>query len=129
MSFRWVLVSDARGLTLVMKNCRFKCCDTWWLQNICTSVGTPVACTYTIIFFAYFERTIIQCRCKNNLLFYIFQIDDIFGIWIKDPKNPNAWEEFKVVVSYYCENFKQTLYMTSYSQCCGIISNFVVHLT
>ena len=69
--------------------------DTWWLHNIGTSMGTPVACIYATLFFAYFERKIIQSKYKFFLLFYVNQIDDILGIQIEYPKNQNAWEEFK----------------------------------
>ena len=67
-------------LTLVMNNCVFKFGDTTWLPKIGTAMGTPCACIYVILFFAYFERTFIQRKYKNNLLFYIRQIDDIFGV-------------------------------------------------
>ena len=44
---------------LVMTNCIFKFGDTFWKQSIDTAMGTPVACIYAILFFAYFERIII----------------------------------------------------------------------
>ena len=70
--------------------------------NIGTAMGTPVACIYAILFFGYFERKIILHRFKNNLLLYVRQIDDIFGVWKDSPDDPNAWEEFKRVLNGVC---------------------------
>ena len=77
-------------LKLVMNNCIFKFGDTFWLQREGTAMGTPCACIYAILFFAYFERTLLLQKYKNNLLLYKRQIDDILGIWIDTPDNPNA---------------------------------------
>lgn len=90
-------------LTLVMNNCMFKFGDTWWLQNIGTAMGTPVACIYAILFFGYYERTIILRKYKRNLLFYKRQIDDVLGVWIDDPENPSAWKDFQVDMNNACK--------------------------
>ena len=90
-------------LRLVMNNCFFKFGNTYWLQLIGTAMGTPVACIYAILFFAYFERTILLPKYKKNLLMYVWQIDDIFGIWIDDPDNPNAWEDFQLDLNGACK--------------------------
>ena len=82
-------------LQLVMNNCMFKFGSIWWLQRIGTAMGTPCACIYAILFFAYFERTILLRKYKKNLLLFVRQIDDIFGVWVDDENNPNAWEEFQ----------------------------------
>ena len=57
-------------LNLVVHNCIFKLGDNWWLQNIGTAVGTPVACIYTILFFRYYECTKILRKFRKKLLFY-----------------------------------------------------------
>ena len=44
-------------LHLIMTKNVFKFGDTWWQQTVGTAMGTPCACTYATIFFAYFERT------------------------------------------------------------------------
>ena len=90
-------------LRLVMTQCIFKFGSTYWQQMIGTAMGTPVACIYAILFFAYFERTIILRKYKRNLLLYVRQIDDIFGIWVDDPENPNAWEHFKDDLNNACK--------------------------
>jgi hypothetical protein len=59
-------------------------------------MGTPVACIYAITFFLYYERTILLCKYKKNILFFKCQIDDIIAIWLDDEENPNAWDEFLV---------------------------------
>ena len=86
-------------LQLVMENCIFKFGDTFWLQLIGTDMGTPVACIYAIIFL----RTILLRKYKKNLLLYVQQIDDIFGIWIHDESNPNAWEDFQSDLNSACK--------------------------
>ena len=89
-------------LRLAMRNCIFKFGDTWWLQNIGTAMGTPCACIYAILFFGYFERTIILRKYKANLLLYKRQIDDVLGIWTDDIKNLTAWEDFKSDMKNAC---------------------------
>ena len=90
-------------LKLVMENCVFKFGETFWLQLIGTAMGTPVACIYAILFFAYYERTILLRKYKKNLLLYVRQIDDIFGIWIENKDNPNAWEDFQQDLNSACK--------------------------
>ena len=74
-------------LKLVMTTNVFMFGDTWWLQQMGTAMGTPVACIYATLFFAYFERTTIIPKYKSNLLYYGRQIDDILIIW--HPTEPN----------------------------------------
>ena len=66
-------------------------------------MGTPVACIYAILFFVYFERTILLQKYEKNLLLYVWQIDDIFGIWIDDANNPNAWEDVQLDLNRACK--------------------------
>ena len=86
---------------IVMRRNVFQFGSTWWHQLVGTAMGTPCACIYAIIFFAYFERQQIMVKYKRNLLLYRRQIDDIFGIWIEDPSNPNAWNDFKQDINSY----------------------------
>ena len=65
---------------LVVSNCIFKFGNTFWHQLIGTAMGTPVACIYATLFFAYYERTILLRKYKKNLLLYVRQIDDIFSV-------------------------------------------------
>ena len=50
---------------------------------------------YATIFFTYYECALLQPKYETNLLFYRWNIDDIFWIWISDPSKPNVWTEFK----------------------------------
>ena len=88
---------------LVMNTNIFKFGDTWWHQQIGTAMGTPCACIYATIFFAWFERQYILQKYKRNLLLYSRQIDNIFGIWIDDPSNPNSWKEFQLDLNNQCK--------------------------
>jgi hypothetical protein len=88
---------------LVMTNNIFTFGDTWWHQKIGTAMGTPCACIYATIFFAWFERKMISTQYNNNIIFYRRQIDDIFAIWIPNNANPNAWTEFKTDLNQYCK--------------------------
>ena len=80
---------------LVMSNNVFQFGSTWWRQKVGTAMGTPCACIYATVFFAYFERKILLPTYKNNIILYKRQIDAIFAIWKSDPNNPNAWKDFK----------------------------------
>ena len=88
---------------LVMTTNVFQFGSSWWIQLIRTAMGTPCACIYATIFFAYFERTRIMHKYQNNLLFYRRQIDNIFGIWIPDKNNPIAWTDFQTDLNEYCK--------------------------
>ena len=77
--------------------------DTFWAQQIGTAMGTPVACIYATIFFAWFEKTYILPKFKDNLLFYVRQIDDILGVWIDSPFYPKAWTDFQNDIQSRCQ--------------------------
>ena len=69
-----------------MRNNIFSFGDTWWLQTKGTAMGTPCACIYATIFFAYFKRVFHLPKYRKNLLYYRRQIDDIFLIWVPTKK-------------------------------------------
>ena len=89
-------------LRLVMSKNIFKFGNTWWIQKVGTAMGTPTATSYATIYFAYFERTDLIPRFKNNLLFYDRFIDDIFGVWINPSPNSNDFEVFKQHLNNLC---------------------------
>ena len=68
-----------------MKHTIFTFGDTWWLQTKGTAMGTPCACIYATLFFAYYERVYLLPKYGKNLLYYGRQIDDIFLIWNPSP--------------------------------------------
>lgn len=87
---------------LVMEYNVFQFGDTWWKQLIGTAMGTPCACIYATLFFAYFERKHILTKYADNLLFFRRQIDDIFGIWIPSDENNSSWPIFKNDLNNFC---------------------------
>ena len=87
----------------------FKFGKTFWHQLIGTAMGTPCACAYATIFFAYFERTNLIPRFEKNLIFYVRFIDDIFGVWEETEENPTCFEKFKINLNNQCKlNWKTT---------------------
>ena len=69
--------------------------NTYWKQVDGTAMGTPCACNYATIVFAYYERTQILPTFKKNLLLYVRYIDDIFTVWKDFPSEPHAFDSFK----------------------------------
>ena len=67
-------------LRLIMTKNVFQFGSTWWIQLIGTAMGTPCACAYATLYFAYHERTFLQVKYKDNLLLYSRYIDDIILI-------------------------------------------------
>ena len=90
-------------LRIVMSHNIFQFGDTYWVQQIGTAMGTPVACIYATIFFAWFEKQYLLPKYKDNLLLYVRQIDDILGIWIDSPFNEHAWTDFQNDVQSRCK--------------------------
>ena len=88
-------------LNLVMENNLFQFGNTWWRQKIGTAMGTPCACIYATLFFAYYEQTYLLRKYKQNLLFYKRMIDDILIIW--KPTTKETWENFKLDLNKQCK--------------------------
>ena len=76
--------------------------NTYWVQKDGTAMGTPCACNYATIVFAYYERTSIIPQFKNNLLLYLRYIDDIFIVWKDLKSDPDAFERFKNELDIQC---------------------------
>jgi hypothetical protein len=74
-------------LDTVMRNNIFTFADTFWLQLSGTSMGTPIACTYSTITFGHFKNTSILKEYNSNLLYYRRYIDDVFGTWVPPVKD------------------------------------------
>jgi hypothetical protein len=81
-------------MKLVMENNIFQFGNSYWKQNVGTAMGTPCACIYATIFFAWFERERTMTKYKRNLILYCRQIDNIFGIWQHNREHPDWFEEF-----------------------------------
>ena len=59
---------------------------------------TPVACIYTILYFAWKEEMKIIPTFGKHMLLYVRFIDDIFGIWTGDGEE---WEQFKLELNNF----------------------------
>ena len=81
------------ALEIIMTNNYFQFGDTYWLQLSGTAMGTPVACIYATVYFAYKEMNDIIPKFKSNLLEYIRYIDDVAGVWTGG--DGQEWTEFK----------------------------------
>jgi len=82
-------------LQIVMNNNIFQFGSSWWLQKMGTAMGTPCACIYATMFFAYFEQTILLRKYQNNLRLFKRQIDDIIGVWVITEPDNTSWTAFK----------------------------------
>ena len=83
--------------------------NTWWLQKIDTAMGTLCACIYAIIFFAYYERTVILQKYKNNIVTPLRYIDHILLIW-KETRStkPTVFDNFKSDLNNQCNSNWET---------------------
>jgi hypothetical protein len=82
------------ALRLVMTNNVFEFGDSFFEQLCGCAMGTPVACIYATIYYAYHEKKRLLTRYSNNLLMMRRFIDDIFGIWVPNG-DPDAWSNFE----------------------------------
>lgn len=92
-----------RLLNLIMHFNIFKFGNTWWRQLSGTAMDTPVAVIYAMVFFAYFENTLLLKKYQKNILFYKNQVDDIFCVWQPTAGSPTAYEEFKKDLNSQCK--------------------------
>ena len=77
-----------------MTNNVFEFGDSFFEQLCGCAMGTPVACIYATIYYAYHEKKRLLTRYSNNLLMMRRFIDDIFGIWVPNG-DPDAWSNFE----------------------------------
>ena len=85
-----------KALHLVFMNNYFKFGDTYWRQISGTAMGTPPAPPWATIYYALHERTMVP-RWSQQLFFYKRFIDDVIGIWLRDPdpvRDTELWLEF-----------------------------------
>ena len=74
------------AMALIMLNNTFAWGDLYFLQLIGTAMGTSAACMWATIYFSVHESTTLLPRFGNYLLLFCRFIDDIFGIWIGNPR-------------------------------------------
>ena len=82
------------AMVLVMKNNIFEWGDMYFLQLLGTAMGTSAACMWATIYYAVHEMGLLIPKYNNNLLIFLWFIDDMFGIWLDDG-NATTWPAFK----------------------------------
>ena len=86
------------ALEIVMSNNIFRFGDTWWRQNNGAAMGAPPCPPWAQMYFAPAEDD--SCDVfSDHILFYKRYIDDIFGIWLRQPGDNVIWEEFKTHIN------------------------------
>lgn len=75
---------------LIMRNNYFQFGDTEWIQLTGTAMGTPIACIYATLYYAWKETDCLLPLFKSNLLYHARFIDDIVGIWLPGPDHTYA---------------------------------------
>ena len=83
------------GLSLVMRNNIFQFGDCHFEQLEGTAMGTPVACSYATLYYAYQERTTILPKFNNRIKYLKRFIDDALGIIVIEENELEVLEEFK----------------------------------
>jgi hypothetical protein len=73
-----------QGLSLVMRNNIFTFGDVTFRQLNGTAMGTPPAPPYATIYYAAHEEGLLQ-RHQSHLVYYKRFIDDVIGIYLRDP--------------------------------------------
>lgn len=86
------------ALEIVMSNNIFRFGDTWWRQNNGAAMGAPPCPPWAQLYFAPAEDD--SCDVFSDfILFFKRYIDDIFGIWLRQPGDDAAWELFKAHIN------------------------------
>ena len=77
-----------------MHNKIFEFGDYCFEQLSGCAMGTPAACIYAPIYYAYHDRNTLLPKHKKNLPFFQRFIDNMFSIWTTSD-NLSAWKKFK----------------------------------
>ena len=85
------------AMNIVMRFNVFEFGDTIIRQKMGTAMGTPSACTYATIYYAYHEISTLLRKYERHLIYYKRFIDDGNGLW-NDRDDPDAWNRFKADV-------------------------------
>ena len=81
------------ALRLVMKNNIFEFGEDLIKQLDGTAMGTPAACIYATLYYAFHEISKLLTKYAWHLLFYGRYLDDGLGLW-HNLDNPLAWYQF-----------------------------------
>ena len=81
------------AMDLVMRNNLFEF-GPKFIEQLCgTAMGTPSACMYATIYYAFHEIFCLLKKYEAHLILYKRLIDDGFGLW-HDRGDPGAWDRF-----------------------------------
>ena len=69
------------AMQIIMKNNLFESGNLFFLQLLCTAMGTSAAVRWATIYFAYHEVHTILPKYGHLLLYFKCYIDNVFGIW------------------------------------------------
>ena len=73
--------------------------DRYFLQLLCSAIGTSTVCIWTTTYFAVGEMGSIIPKFGNKILLFMRFIDDLVGMWIDNPQEL-SWEVFKREITY-----------------------------
>jgi hypothetical protein len=85
------------ALHIVFLNNILKFGDTYWRQISGTGMGISPAPPWATIFYALHERSFVPRWSQQHLFFYKRFIDDVLGIWLRDPspqRDDELWQQF-----------------------------------
>lgn len=80
-------------LLLIMTHNTFKFGPSYWLQISGTAIGTHVACSYTTLYYGWFEIMVLLCEFKITLIELKRLIDDLFGLWKGSKRDFNRFKK------------------------------------
>ena len=87
------------ALEIVMSNNLFKFGDTFWLQNNGAAMGSPPCPAWATMYFARYEDA--SCDAfSDQILFYKRYIDNVFGIWLRQPGDDATWAAFQAHMNH-----------------------------
>jgi hypothetical protein len=82
-----------KALDIVMNRNVFQFDDTYWRQYVGTAMGTPCACSYATLSYAFHELHKVLPFFVNSLSYFKRFIDDMLGIWTGQTEE--EWIRFK----------------------------------
>lgn len=86
-------------LEIIMKNTLFTFRDSFLIQLQGTLMCTPAAPQYSILTFGLYKNQKIYNSFNNNLNYYEWYIDDVFGIWMDTADD--TWAHFKSTINQF----------------------------
>ena len=86
------------GLRILMFSNIFTFSDTYWRQRNGAAMGAPPCPAWATMYFAPFEDDACDVF-SDQIQFYRRYIDDVFGIWLRQPGDEATWNAFKELMN------------------------------